>query len=67
MNTNLSKKSKNNFEKDIFKLMNKAIFGKTMENGRKNRNVKLVTAERSRNYLSLEPNDHTTSFSQKIY
>ena len=62
MNTDLTKKLKNNIDKDFFKLMNNAIFGKTMVNVRKHRDVKLVTTERSRNYLVSEPNYHTTKF-----
>ena len=62
MNTKLRQKEKNNFEKDFFKLMNNSVFGKTMKNVRKHRNIKLVTTERTRNYLVSEPNYYITKF-----
>ena len=43
--------------------MNNSVFGKTMENMRKHRNIKLVTAERRRHFLVYESNYHTTKFS----
>ena len=48
--------------------MNNAVFGKTMENVRKQRDIKLVTTERRRNYLVPEQNYHTTkeSFYRKF-
>ena len=60
INTKLRQKAKNNFEEDFFKLMNNAVFGKTVENVKKHRNIKLVTTEKRRNYLVSEPNCHTT-------
>ena len=59
MNTELRKLAKNDFEKDLFKLMNSSVFGKTMENIRKHRDIKLVTTDRKRSKLVSEPNYHT--------
>ena len=58
-NTDLRTKASNEFEKDFFKLMNNAVFGKTMENVRKHRNIKLVRSDNKRNKLVSEPNYHT--------
>ena len=67
MNTELRKKAKNYFEKDFVKLMNNAVFGKTMENMRKHRDIKLVTTDKRRNQLVAEPNYHTTKwFSENL-
>ena len=62
MNTKLRAEAKNGFEKYFFKLMNNAVFGKTIENARKYRYIKLVTAEKRRNQLASEPNYHTPKY-----
>ena len=59
MNPELGKAAKNDFEKDLFKLMNNSVFGKTMENIRKHRDIKLVTTDKKRSKLVAEPNYHT--------
>ena len=59
MNTELRKAAKNDFEKDVFKLMNNSVFGKTMENIRKHRDIKLVRTDKKRSKLVSEPNYHT--------
>ena len=65
MNTKKRKETKNEFEEDFFKLMNNAVFGKTMENVRKHRDIKLVTTEEKRIKLVSEPNYHTTKHFSK--
>ena len=67
MNTKLRIKTNNEFEKKKFKLMVNSVFGKTMENLRKHRDIKLVTTDEKRNKLVSEPNYHTTKrFSENL-
>ena len=65
MNTKLRKKAQNEFEKKFFKLINNFVFGKTIENVRKQRDIKLITTDKRRKKLVSEPNYHShKNFSQ---
>lgn len=65
MNTQLRKNAK---QDNFFELMSNSVFGKSMENLRQDRNIKLVRTERRRNYLVSELNYRTAKwFSKNIY
>ena len=67
MNTKLRKEAKNDFEKDLFNIMNNSVFGKTMENVRNHRDIELVTTDEKRNKVVSEPNYQSTKlFSENL-
>ena len=59
MNTELRTNAEKEFEKDFFKLINNSVFGKTYENQRNLRDIKLVTSDKRRKRLASEPNYHS--------
>ena len=67
MNTKYRKEAKNDFENDFFKLINNSVFGKTSENVRNHRDIKLVTSDKRRKRLVSEPNYHShKNFSEHL-
>ena len=52
-------KANNEFEKDYYKLLNNSFYGKTMENVRNHRDIRLVNTENKNSKLASEPNYHS--------
>ena len=59
-NTNLRMHAANEFEKDFYKLLNNSVYGKTMENVRMHRDIRLVTSDKKRSTLASEPNYYSS-------
>ena len=67
MNTELRMNAENDFDKDSYKLMNNAVYGKTMENVRKHKIITLVNDGTKRHKLVSETHYHTTKwFSENL-
>ena len=62
LNIELRKKATTDFEKDFFKMMCNAVFGKAMQNVRSLKDIKLVTTDAQRNKLVSQPNFHSSKW-----
>ena len=66
-NTDLRARGTNNFEKDFFQLINKAVFGQTLENIINRLDIKLITNEKEAKKLISKPNfHHRTIFTENL-
>ena len=65
-NTKLRTAAKNDFEKNFYKLTNNSVFGKTMENIRKHRNIKLVTSREAYLKAVMKPNFKCVLFGENL-
>ena len=61
MSTKFRTKAKHDFEKDFLKLMNGSVFGITIDNVTKHKNIKLVTTNRKKSFLVADSNCHKTN------
>ena len=60
MNTELRTKANNEFENDYYKLNNNSVYGQTMKNIRKHKDIHLVATDKKHIKLVSEPNYHAT-------
>ena len=67
LNTKLRSRAKNDFEKDFFKLMNNSVYGKTLENIRNHKDIRLVNNRKSASMYANKPNfHHCTIFDESL-